>query len=657
MSTRPFERILVANRGEIAVRIMASAHRLGIECVAVYTDADAEACFVRQADVALALGPVPGAYLDIDAILACARAAGAQAIHPGYGFLSENATFAARCREQGLVFIGPSPQAIATMGSKSAAKACLAGSDVPLLPGYHGAEQQAEHLAREAEALGFPLLIKACAGGGGRGMRIVTATEAFADELAACRREARACFGDDRVLLERYLPHARHVEVQIFADSTGHTVHLFERDCSVQRRHQKVMEEAPAPGLAPERRHALGDAACAVARAVGYCGAGTVEFIVERDSQDFYFMEMNTRLQVEHPVSEMITGIDLVEWQLRVAAGEPLPLDQAHIVCHGHAFEARLCAEDPAHDFRPGSGRVSHLRLPAGPHLRVDSALEEGDSVAADYDSMIAKLIVWGEDRPQALARLRAALANCRLVGVATNLDLLCAIAARDDYARGDYDTGLIAAGGDALLCPPPAEPWQLALLALAEVGPPRPHGGAWERLHGWRLNAAPQRRVAFAGQPVLTLSWRERDIEIAVDGIVLRAEPLDARGDAFVARLDGRRYEASVLRHGRERTLFTAGRRLTVALPDEERTQHAADAGSLCAPLPGRVVACLRPAGTRVAAGDALLVLEAMKMEHTIRAPACGTVVAWLRGEGERVDEGELLLDFAPDTGETGHD
>ncbi|WP_036665499.1 biotin carboxylase N-terminal domain-containing protein [Paludibacterium yongneupense] len=650
MNERPFDRILVANRGEIAARIMRTAHRLGIECVAVYTDIDADAYFVRQSDRAWPLGAA-GAYLDIDAIVAAACACGAQAIHPGYGFLSENPLLATRCQQQGLVFIGPSPEAMATMGSKSAAKACLAGSGVPLLPGYHGAEQDEPRLKREADALSYPLLIKAANGGGGRGMRIVAAAGEFARELAACRREALACFGDDRVLLERYLPRARHIEVQVFADASGDTVHLFERDCSVQRRYQKVMEEAPAPGLSPAQRQALGEAACAVARSVGYRGAGTVEFIVERDSRDFYFMEMNTRLQVEHPVTEMITGLDLVEWQLRIAAGQPLPLAQSGIVCRGHAFEARLCAEDPAHDFHPGSGRVVYLRAPDSPHGRVDSALEEGDTVTPDYDSMIAKLIVWGEDRAQALNRLRQQLADFRIAGVATNLDLLAAIANSEDYARGDYDTGLIAAGGRALSCPPEAAPWQLALLALAEaLWQEHPGGDAWSLLNGWRLNAPRRRRIVFCGHPALTLTWQGQDIEIDTGAGSLRASHIQGTAPELAVRLDGRLYRAHCVRVGHERVLFTPGKRLTVALPDDARAPRAAQAGSLYAPLPGRVAACLCQPGTRVVAGTALMVLEAMKMEHMITAPATGKLVALLRQEGDRVDEGDLLIEFKAD-------
>ena len=406
-----FRKILIANRGEIACRVMRTARRLGIGTVAVYSDADANAVHVAQADEAHRIGPAPAAesYLNIEAIVEAAKHAGAQAVHPGYGFLAENADFAEACMAAGLVFVGPPPAAIRTLGSKAAAKALMAEAGVPLVPGYHGADQDPATLAQAAAGTGYPVLIKASAGGGGKGMRVVAKPADFAEALEAAKREAAASFGDDRVIIEAYLERPRHIEIQIFADGHGNLVHLFERDCSIQRRHQKVLEEAPAPGLTPERRAAMGAVAVAAARASGYLGAGTVEFICQ--GEDFYFMEMNTRLQVEHSVTEMITGEDLVEWQLRVAAGERLPRGQEDLALSGHAIEARIYAEDPAKDFLPSSGRLAHLRLPAeGPHLRIDAGVREGDEVTMHYDPLLAKVTVWDRDRAAAIARLRAAL-------------------------------------------------------------------------------------------------------------------------------------------------------------------------------------------------------------------------------------------------------
>src|SRR5689334_14494830 len=426
-----FDTLLIANRGEIAVRVARTARRMGIRTIGVYSDADAHALHVEACDEAYRIGPPAPreSYLNGEAIIATARRSGAQAIHPGYGFLSENEDFAAACARAGLVFVGPPPAAIAAMGSKSAAKMIMSRAGVPLVPGYHGDDQDPARLAREAEAIGYPVLIKATAGGGGKGMKIVERAADFAAALASARREARASFGDDRVLLEKYLVAPRHIEIQVFADTHGNAVHLFERDCSVQRRHQKVLEEATAPGMTQATRAAMGDAAVASARAIGYVGAGTVEFIVpatfQRDGA-FYFMEMNTRLQVEHPVTEMVTGLDLVEWQLRVAAGEPLPLAQRDIRARGHAIEARIYAEDPSRGFLPSIGRIAYWRMPPpSMHVRVDTGFRAGDDVSPYYDPMLAKLIVWGEDRDCARERLVEALGGCQVVGVSTNLDLL----------------------------------------------------------------------------------------------------------------------------------------------------------------------------------------------------------------------------------------
>ncbi|SUX56291.1 acetyl-CoA carboxylase biotin carboxylase subunit [Chromobacterium vaccinii] len=457
-----FNKILIANRGEIACRVIKTARALGIATVAVYSDADADARFVKLADEAYRLGPAPAAesYLRADLILAIARQSGAQAVHPGYGFLSENEDFAAACEAAGIAFIGPPASAIAAMGSKSAAKALMEKAGVPLVPGYHGDDQDPAKLQQQADAIGYPVLIKASAGGGGKGMRIVEKSEDFAAALASCQREARASFGDDKVLVEKYLTKPRHVEIQVFADKLGGCVYLFERDCSVQRRHQKVLEEAPAPHLPQATREAMGQAAVAAARAVGYIGAGTVEFIMDVDTGKFYFMEMNTRLQVEHPVTEMITGQDLVAWQLAVAAGGELPLKQEQLAIRGHAIEARIYAEDPDKGFLPSTGTLIHLATPAeSANVRIDTGVEQGDAISPFYDPMIAKLIVWGETREAALRQMDAALAQYRIVGLSSNVSFLRRIVNHPSFSSGQVDTGLIARHHDALLPPPPRPP------------------------------------------------------------------------------------------------------------------------------------------------------------------------------------------------------
>src|SRR6266545_3421061 len=515
-----FTKILIANRGEIACRVIRTARRLGIRTVAVHSEADANARHVRLADEAVHIGPAAAreSYLVGARIIEAARATGAQAIHPGYGFLSENADFAEACEKAGVVFIGPPASAIRAMGSKSAAKALMQQAGVPLTPGYHGAEQDPALLAREAKRIGYPVLIKASAGGGGKGMRRVDAPADFEAALASCKREAMQAFGDDRVLVERYVLRPRHVEIQVFGDRHGGCVHLFERDCSVQRRHQKVLEEAPAPGLTPERRAAMGAAAVEAAKAVGYVGAGTVEFIVE-PSGGFYFMEMNTRLQVEHPVTEMITGLDLVEWQLRVAAGEPLPLRQEQVQIDGHAIEARIYAEDPERGFLPSTGRLLHLAAPeASYHVRIDAGVEEGDEISPHYDPMIAKLIVWDASRERALARMRAALAQLRIVGVANNVEFLARLVASPAFAAGDLDTDLIERESEFLFPASretPQEVWLLAALAelereQREVPSPAETRSPWDARDGWRLNSRASR--------TLTLRLGEVQQEVSVE-------------------------------------------------------------------------------------------------------------------------------------------
>ncbi|HZZ12445.1 MAG TPA: biotin carboxylase N-terminal domain-containing protein, partial [Paraburkholderia sp.] len=523
-----FNKILIANRGEIACRVAATCKRLGIASVAVYSDADANAKHVAACDEAVHIGGASAAesYLRAERIVEAARATGAQAVHPGYGFLSENEDFARACEAAGIVFIGPPVEAIAAMGSKAAAKALMHAASVPLVPGYHGDNQDAQLLHREADAIGYPVLLKASAGGGGKGMRVVERSEDFAAALASCKREAASSFGNDRVLIEKYLTRPRHVEVQVFADRHGGAVYLFDRDCSVQRRHQKVLEEAPAPGLSAEIKRQMGEAAVAAARAVNYVGAGTVEFIMTA-SGNFYFMEMNTRLQVEHPVTEMITGQDLVEWQLRVAANEPLPLTQAQLKVDGHAIEARIYAEHPARGFLPSTGTLKHLRMPEGVEfgisaaglgaagsgalgrqapVRIDSGVREGDTITPFYDPMIAKLIVHGATRAEALARLDRALRACEVVGPHTNVEFLQRIVASEPFATGDLDTGLIERHHDALFAPakkPFREALALACAALLTREGGSAHGASpWDALSHWRLNSGYTQ----------TLGWRTVD-------------------------------------------------------------------------------------------------------------------------------------------------
>ncbi|HLI13262.1 MAG TPA: acetyl-CoA carboxylase biotin carboxylase subunit [Alphaproteobacteria bacterium] len=661
-----FDKILIANRGEIACRVMRTAHRLGIRTIAVYSEADAAARHVALADEARLIGPAPAreSYLKIEVILAAARATGAQAIHPGYGFLSENAAFAEACEAAGIVFIGPPPAAIRAMGSKSEAKRLMTEARVPVVPGYHGAEQDVETLRVAAKTIGYPVLIKASAGGGGKGMRVVDSEGDLAAALASARREAAAAFGDDRVLIEKYLTRPRHIEIQVFADGHGNALHLFERDCSIQRRHQKVIEEAPAPGMTPERRAEMGAAAVAAARAIGYRGAGTVEFIADEKGV-FYFMEMNTRLQVEHPVTEMITGQDLVEWQLRVAAGEPLPLRQEQLAISGHAFEARLYAEDPSRNFLPATGRLRHLRFPPeSPHLRVDTGVVEGGEVTIHYDPMIAKLIVWGEDREIARKRLVAALGACEVAGVVTNIGFLARLAAHPAFAAAELDTGFIARHQDRLM--PPAAPAPARVLAIAALAvfldrarqaraaalaSSDPHS-PWALADGWRMNGDNHHVLRFqdGGREVaVTVHYRPDGYLVDLPGGALAVHgELDEAG-ALVATLGSERLKASIARDGGEITLFLAGETYRLQLLDPLAAAAAleADAGTLAAPMPGKVIQVLVAAGTIVKRGTPLLVLEAMKMEHTITAPADGRVEKVNYGPGEQVNEGAELIAF----------
>ncbi|MDK2125797.1 acetyl/propionyl/methylcrotonyl-CoA carboxylase subunit alpha [Parachitinimonas caeni] len=659
-----FKKILIANRGEIACRVIKTAKLLGIRTVAVYSDADADARHVKLADEAYRLGPAAPkeSYLKGELILDIARRSGAQAIHPGYGFLSENEDFAAACEAAGVVFIGPPASAIAAMGSKSAAKALMEKASVPLVPGYHGDDQSDDLLQREANRIGYPVLIKASAGGGGKGMKIVERAEDFAGQLASAKREALASFSDDKVLIEKYLTKPRHIEIQVFADTQGHAVYLFERDCSVQRRHQKVLEEAPAPGMTEARRREMGEAAVAAAKAIGYVGAGTVEFIFDTLTGAFYFMEMNTRLQVEHPVTEMITGQDLVEWQLRVASKQRLPLLQDELAIRGHAFEARIYAEDPANDFLPAIGHLAHLKTPQETALvRVDSGVVSGDSISPYYDPMIAKLIVWGENREAALARLRTALADYEIVGLTTNLAFLQQLAAHPAFAAAELDTGFIARHRDALI-PPPPEPdaeW-LALAALAELARIEREREAcrsrsndaespWHATTGWRLNQDSRNALHFRHgdkEYAVMAYFRRGHYQLDIgDRQIIASGDLSVDGRLY-ADLDGRRLSVSVVRRPDCLTLVREG--TSIALepfnPLLAGLQAEAETGGLTAPMPGTVVAVLAQVGDTVEIGSPLLILEAMKMEHTIAAPAAGKVEAVYYQPGEQVSAGTVL-------------
>ena len=661
-----FRTLLIANRGEIAVRIVRTARRLGIETIAVFSEADANALHVEVADRAYPIGPPPAreSYLNIARILDAARASGAAAIHPGYGFLSENPAFAEACAEAGIIFVGPPAEAMRAMGSKSAAKALMASSGVPLLPGYHGPEQGTEFLADQAARIGFPVVIKAVSGGGGRGMRVVTSAGDFANALTSARQEAASAFGDDRVLIERYLERPRHIEVQVFGDTHGDALHLFERDCSAQRRHQKVIEEAPAPGLSLERRAAMGTAAVAAAQAVGYVGAGTVEFVADADG--FYFLEMNTRLQVEHPVTEMITGQDLVEWQLRVAAGEPLPLRQDEICLSGHAIEARLYAEDPTRDFAPSIGKLTAFRMPtARPEVRVDTGFVSGDTVSVHYDAMLAKLICHGGSREQALTTLRQALDASHVAGVTTNLDLLGRIVAHPDFVAGGIDTGFIAREAAILLAPSPQPPpVVLAAAALAELLAEEEAGACeaaaggdphspWNARDQWWLNIAPVRELVFhledAVHPVSVQregdGWRLGVGERSMLGQARRV----ADGELALV-IDGVHSRAIVTRDHETLTLRNEGNTYRLHLPDPIAAADEEQGGGdrLVAPIPGQVTQVMAEPGQSVSRGDVLVVLEAMKTVFRLAAPADAMIESVGCAAGDMVQEGQVLVSFA---------
>jgi 3-methylcrotonyl-CoA carboxylase alpha subunit len=674
-----FKKILIANRGEIACRVAATARRMGIKTVAVYSDADAQAKHVQVCDEAVHIGgsAPKDSYLRWERILQAAKDTGAQAVHPGYGFLSENEDFAKACAAAGLVFIGPPASAILAMGLKAESKQLMEKAGVPLVPGYHAADQDPALLQREADRIGYPALIKASAGGGGKGMRVVNSSAEFADALASCKREAINSFGDDAVLIEKYVQRPRHIEIQVFGDTHGNCVYLFERDCSVQRRHQKVLEEAPAPGMTEALRQQMGEAAVAAAKAVNYVGAGTVEFIVEQTAYDkpesmkFFFMEMNTRLQVEHPVTEAITGLDLVEWQLRVASGEPLPLQQSDLRIHGHAIEARICAENPDNNFLPATGtlavyrkpKCSSFALPSDAHagVRIDDGVREGDSISPFYDSMVAKLIVHGDTREQALARLDEALSQTRIVGLTTNVQFLRHIIRTDSFATAKLDTALIQREEKALFA---QEPLGLALTAASVVANTLHREQAltgndpFSSRDGWRAYGVATRNFGFvfhgASYDAVLTYVHDGSFQLNVadaDGDVSGALAFREDGDALHISFAGHTARVQVFHEtqGHEDVAHVfapqGATRITVvdALAHAGETQEAG--GRLTAPMPGKVVSFAVAAGDKVKAGQPLAVMEAMKMEHTIAAPADGEVLELLYAPGDQVAEGEELL------------
>jgi len=659
-----FDKILIANRGEIACRVARTARRMGIKTIAVYSEADAQAMHVKACDEAYCVGPAAAteSYLRADKILEIAKRSGAQAVHPGYGFLSENADFAKACADAGITFIGPPESAIIAMGSKSEAKIVMTQAGVPLVPGYHGERQDAEYLKQASLEVGFPQLIKATAGGGGKGMRVVEHADDFDAALISCRREALASFGDDKVLIERYLTAPRHIELQVFADTHGNAVHLFERDCSIQRRHQKVIEEAPAPGMTESLRQAMGQAAIDSAKAINYVGAGTVEFLLDTDGS-FYFMEMNTRLQVEHPVTEMISGQDLVEWQLLVASGQPLPLSQDQLHIQGHAFEARIYAEAPDRDFLPATGALSYLKTPSSnAHVRIDTGVSQGDEVSMYYDPMIAKLITWDTDRDSALRQMKAALLDYQILGLSTNVEFLSRLFSAPEFAQGQFDTGFIEQHKAQLFPETPSVPNELIALTClyclnkkqkqqaTQTACSNDPYSPWQTQYGWRANqdAYSTLTLSIFGTHTPITAHHQADgyvVTFADENCVISGALHEA--NQLSAEVNGQRLQAVFLQKDQEISALYQGKQWEFSLfdPRFDGQDHDDAEGGLVAPMPGAVVAVLATEGDAVTEGDALLVVEAMKMEHTIVAPSDGTVTEIFYGVGDQVEEGDALL------------
>lgn len=653
-----FTKILIANRGEIACRVIETAHKMGISCVAVYSDADKNARHVRMADEAVHIGGSPSSesYLCADKILKVAKDTGAQAIHPGYGFLSENAAFSAACKKAGITFIGPSEKSILAMGLKDGAKDIMQKAGVPIVPGYQGENQDADFLAEQADAIGYPVLIKAVAGGGGKGMRLVERSEDFKDLLGNCQREGQASFGNSHVLLEKYITKPRHIEVQVFGDTHGHAVHLFERDCSLQRRHQKVVEEAPAPHISPELRNRLGEAAVKAARAIDYHGAGTIEFIFDCNTDEFYFMEMNTRLQVEHPVTEMITGQDLVEWQIRIAHGEKIPCSQGELHINGHAFEVRLYAEDPAQNFMPQTGKVQYFDAGLLDHtLRVDTGIETGDSVTSYYDPMIAKLITHGATRDEAAAKMRTLLEQTQLAGLNTNQEFLHHIFKHEDFLNGHVDTGFIPRHEAALIPEtygkPEAE--ELALLALHQFIPAASGNDPWGAADNWRAGGRATRHLHLhcRGQAIqLALECEGRAISFHYNDSPVTATLISRTEQHIVASINGVKHSADILQFGHDLVVLHQGRVIAAHIHSADVAEDAGEAsGRVVTSMPGRIVSVLVKKGQEVEKGQPLIIMESMKVEITIRAGLSGTIEDLPVAVNDQVLDGTLLVNIEP--------
>ncbi len=660
-----FSKILIANRGEIACRVIRTCKRMGIRTVAVFSEADVHAQHVREADEAYLIGgPRPvDSYLKGDTIIEVAKKSGAHAIHPGYGFLSENAKFARACEDSGIVFIGPTVEAIEKMGSKSAAKALMQTAKVPVVPGYHGDNQDAAFLAKQADIVGYPLLIKAVAGGGGKGMRLVEKSEEFIPQLEAARREAKNAFGNDDVLIERFVLGPHHIEFQVFGDTHGNYVHLYERECSIQRRHQKILEETPSPYLDENMRKKMGDAAVAAARAIAYRGAGTIEFIAGED-REFFFMEMNTRLQVEHPITEMITGEDLVEWQLRVAAGEPLPLKQKEIITGGHAIEVRICAENPDNDFLPETGKMHIFATPtldAEGDVRLDTGVGvgkfAGDEISVYYDPMIAKLITWGGDRDEAIRRMQAALAETDVIGVKTNLGFLQQLVRHQAFIDGATDTGFIPRHRAMLMvdeknCPDEA----LIAAALFELAREQAiaGNGVWDSKAGWWLNRGATRQLEFhtandSAIEVLSITTMATGFRLTMRDREFDISQSTVEGNAIRFIANGIGYRATVLTHQEKFSVLLASTRHHLRLIDPFHFEASGETndGRLTAMMPGRVVKVMADAGDTVKKGQALIIMEAMKMEHTIVSPREGVVERVAFKVGDMVPADAVLFAF----------
>lgn len=653
-----FRKILIANRGEIACRVIKTAQENGIKTVAVYSDADRTARHVRLADEAHHIGGAEAreSYLCADVILDVAIRTGAQAIHPGYGFLSENAEFSEACARAGVTFIGPSAGSIRSMGLKDKAKGIMSDAGVPVVPGYQGADQTPKKLRTRADDIGYPVLIKAVAGGGGKGMRLVESSDDFIPSLESCQREALASFGNAHVLIEKYLTKPRHIEVQVFGDNYGNAVYLYERDCSLQRRHQKVVEEAPAPGMSAEMRKAMGDAAVKAAKAIGYSGAGTIEFIVDvekgLDGAPFYFMEMNTRLQVEHPVTELITGQDLVDWQLRIAAGEPLPLTQDEIPLTGHAFEVRLYAEDPKNNFMPQTGKISHFSCPEqGRHFRLDTGVQAGDQVSIYYDPMIAKLIVWGRDRDGALRQMNRAIEGTAVAGLKCNLEFLGRIIRHPAFVKADLDTGFIARHAQDLIPEVTGvDPDILVFASMAELEPHRAGGDPWDFSDGWRMNLNLKTKLTFVDHEVsrdVLVTYRKNDFLLLIGDDELEVQILRHDGVSLDIMIDGHKVSAKVIRDGQDFTIFhnATVSHLHHYLPGVEGEEEDGGSGVITTPMPGKVTQVMVKDGDQVEQGQPLMILEAMKMEHTIKAQVSGRLEGFSLSAGDQVTDGQVLI------------